>query len=57
MSHVIWVAIAAGVVLGAPSPYSLAAVGLMVRNGYRLPVQGCFVFLWAQHALPGRRLQ
>jgi len=35
----VWVAIAAGVVLGAPSPCSLAAVGTMVRNDYRLPVQ------------------
>jgi hypothetical protein len=35
----VWVAIAAGVVLGAPTPFSLAAVGTMVRNGYRLPTQ------------------
>ena len=35
----VWVVIAAGVVLGAPSPFSLAAVGLMVRDGYRLPTQ------------------
>lgn len=35
----VWVAIVAGVVLGAPSPFSLAAVGIMVRNGYRLPTQ------------------
>ena len=35
----VWAAIAAGVVLGAPSPFSLAAVGLMVRNGYWLPTQ------------------
>ena len=35
----VWVAIAAGVVLGAPLPFSLAAVGIMVRNGYGLPVQ------------------
>jgi len=35
----VWVAIGAGVFLGAPSPYSLAAVGLMVRNGYGLPTQ------------------
>jgi len=35
----VWVAIAAGVVLGAPTPFSLAAVGHMVRNDYRLPTQ------------------
>jgi len=35
----VWVAIGAGVVLGAPSPYSLLAVGHMVRDGYRLPTQ------------------
>jgi hypothetical protein len=35
----VWVAIAAGVILGAPTPFSLAAVGIMVRNDYRLPVQ------------------
>lgn len=35
----VWAAIAAGVFLGAPSPFSLAAVGIMVRNGYWLPVQ------------------
>jgi hypothetical protein len=35
----VWVAIAAGVILGAPTPFSLAAVGTMVRNDYRLPVQ------------------
>jgi hypothetical protein len=27
------------VFLGAPSPFSLGAVGIMVRNGYRLPTQ------------------
>jgi len=35
----VWVAIGAGVFLGAPSPHSLAAAGLMVRDGYRLPTQ------------------
>ena len=35
----VWVAIGAGVVLGAPTPYSLLAVGHMVRNDYRLPTQ------------------
>jgi hypothetical protein len=34
-----WAAIAAGVVLGAPSPFTLGAVGVMVRNGYLLPTQ------------------
>ena len=33
------VAILAGIVLGAPTPFTLAAVGLMVRHGYRLPTQ------------------
>ena len=35
----VWVAIVAGIVLGAPTPFSLAAVGTMVRNDYRLPLQ------------------
>jgi hypothetical protein len=35
----IWVAIAVGVLLGAPTPFSLAAIGTMVRHGYRLPTQ------------------
>jgi len=35
----VWVAILVGVFLGAPSPFSLAAVGLMVRNGYGLVTQ------------------
>ena len=35
----VWVAILAGVFLGAPSPFSLGAVGIMVRDGYRLPTQ------------------
>jgi len=35
----VWVAIGAGVVLGAPTPYSLLAVGHMVRDDYRLPTQ------------------
>jgi hypothetical protein len=26
-------------VLGAPTPYQLAAIGIMVRHGYSLPVQ------------------
>jgi hypothetical protein len=33
------VAILAGIVLGASTPFTLAAVGLMVRHGYRLPTQ------------------
>lgn len=35
----VWAAIAAGAFLGAPSPFALAAVGIMVRNGYGLPMQ------------------
>ena len=35
----VWMAILVGVVLGAPSPFSLAAVGLMVRDGYGLVTQ------------------
>ena len=35
----VWVAIAAGFLLGAPTPFSLAAIGIMVRNGYALPTQ------------------
>jgi len=35
----VWMAILVGVFLGAPSPFSLAAVGLMVRNGYGLIAQ------------------
>ena len=37
----VWVAIGAGVFLGAPSPYSLAAVGLMVRDGTACPPSSC----------------
>lgn|GEM_PF-665190 len=43
----VWVAIAAGVVLGAPSPFSLAAVGLMVRVGYRVPTQALLIVVFA----------
>src|SRR5271166_546115 len=35
----VWVALAAGFVLGAPTPFQLAAIGIMVRNGYGLPGQ------------------
>jgi hypothetical protein len=35
----VWVAIVVGVVMGAQTPFSLAAIGIMVRNGYRLPTQ------------------
>jgi len=35
----VWVAIAAGFVLGAPTPFGMAAIGTMVRNDYRLPTQ------------------
>ena len=31
-----WVALAVGFVLGAPTPFQLAAIGIMVRNGYGL---------------------
>lgn len=34
-----WVAIAVGFFLGAPTPFSLAAIGTMVRHGYSLPAQ------------------
>src|SRR5262249_15986132 len=34
-----WVAVVVGFVLGAPTPFSLAAVGTLVRNGYGLPTQ------------------
>jgi hypothetical protein len=43
----VWAAIVAGVLLGAPSPFSLAAVGLMVRNGYRLPVQLLLILVFS----------
>jgi len=33
------VAIVVGFVLGAQTPFSLAAIGVMVRDGYRLPTQ------------------
>jgi hypothetical protein len=36
-------AVAAGVVLGAVTPFQLAAVGVMVRDGYSLPVQVALV--------------
>jgi hypothetical protein len=32
----VWVALAVGFVLGAPTPFQLAAIGIMVRNGYGL---------------------
>ena len=43
----VWVAILAGVLLGAPSPFSLAAVGFMVRDGYRLPIQLLLILLFS----------
>ncbi|WP_426515617.1 GAP family protein [Diaminobutyricibacter sp. McL0618] len=43
----VWVAIVAGVLMGAPSPFSLAAVGLMVRGGYTLPVQLAMILVFA----------
>jgi hypothetical protein len=35
----VWVAIAVGFVMGAPTPFQLAAIGVMVRHGYSLPAQ------------------
>jgi hypothetical protein len=35
----VWVAIVVGFVLGAPTPFSMAAIGIMVRHDYRLPLQ------------------
>ena len=43
----VWVVIVAGVLLGAPSPFSLAAVGIMVRGGYSLPVQLALILVFA----------
>ena len=43
----VWVAILVGVLLGAPSPFSLAAVGLMVRNGYGLLTQLLLIVVFA----------
>ena len=43
----VWVAILAGVLLGAPSPFSLAAVGFMVRDGYRLPIQLLLILIFS----------
>ena len=39
----VWVALAVGLVLGAPTPFQLAAIGIMVRNGYGLLVQSVLV--------------
>jgi hypothetical protein len=35
----VWVAIVVGFVLGAPTAFSLAAIGTIVRHGYSLPTQ------------------
>jgi len=43
----VWMAILVGVFLGAPSPFSLAAVGIMVRNGYSLPTQLLLIVMFA----------
>ncbi len=43
----VWVAIVAGVLMGAPSPFSLAAVGIMVRASYSLPVQLAMILVFA----------
>jgi hypothetical protein len=43
----VWVAILVGVFLGAPSPFSLAAVGHMVRDGYGLITQLLLILVFA----------
>ncbi|MBV9920167.1 MAG: GAP family protein [Pseudonocardia sp.] len=43
----VWVAIIVGFLLGTPSPFSLAAVGTMVRNGYTLPTQLLLILLFS----------
>jgi len=43
----VWVAIVVGVMVGAPTPFSLAAVGIMVRNGYALPIQLLLIVMFA----------
>jgi len=43
----VWMAILVGVVLGAPTAFSLAAVGLMVRNGYGLLTQLLLILVFA----------
>jgi hypothetical protein len=43
----VWVALGVGLVLGAPSPFQLAAIGIMVRHGYSLPVQLLLVVAFA----------
>jgi Sap, sulfolipid-1-addressing protein len=39
----VWVALAVGLLLGAPTPFQLAATGIMVRNGYGLVTQSLLV--------------
>ena len=42
-----WVALAVGVVLGAPTPFQLAGTGIMVRNGYGLLTQVLLVVMFS----------
>ena len=42
----VWMAILVGVFLGAPSPFSLAAVGISVRNGYGLLTQLLLILIF-----------
>jgi len=43
----VWVALAVGVVLGAPTPFQLAGAGIMVRNGYGLLTQALLVVMFS----------
>jgi hypothetical protein len=43
----VWVALAVGVVLGAPTPFQLASIGITVRNGYGLLVQCLLVVVFS----------
>ena len=43
----VWVALAVGVVLGAPTPFQLAGTGIMVRNGYGLLTQVLLVVMFS----------
>jgi len=43
----VWVALAVGVVLGAPTPFQLAGIGIMVRNGYGLLTQSLLVVVFS----------
>jgi hypothetical protein len=39
----VWVALGVGLVLGAPTPFQLAAIGIMVKNGYGLLAQSLLI--------------